>query len=206
MVNPTAKAEFYSEAELERLKTKDIEVMTRLVNTYTHELFNASLGLGFNENDSHDLVQNVWLTIFEKIRNFEGRSHIRTFIFGVLYRKAKEHRRESSRASASDQIEEILGSRFDEKGNWLRPPMNPEDFALGVEKANIIKHCMDGLNTPQRTAFYLKEVQGEDSKRICEVLEVSISNLGVLLYRARNFLRECIESKLEAGLTQGERK
>lgn len=206
MANPTEKAEFHSEAELKRIKTKDIETMTCLVNTYTHELFNASLGLGFSETDSRDLVQNVWLTIFEKVQNFEGRSHIRSFLFGILYRKAKEHRRENSKASASEQIEQLVDSRFDEKGHWHKPPVNPEEFALGAEKAFVIKHCLEGLNTSQRTAFYLKEVQGEDSHRICEVLEVSISNLGVLLYRARNFLRECIESKLEAKPEQESRK
>ncbi len=41
----------------------------------------------------------------------------------------------------------------------------------------------------------LGEVEGLDTDEICKILEVTRTNLGVLLYRARNRLRECLESK-----------
>ncbi len=44
-------------------------------------------------------------------------------------------------------------------------------------------------------AFILREVQEFESKEICKILEVTVTNLGVLLYRARNRLRECLEAK-----------
>jgi RNA polymerase sigma-70 factor (ECF subfamily) len=45
-------------------------------------------------------------------------------------------------------------------------------------------------------AFWLREVDDAPSEEICNALEVSATNLGVLMFRARNRLRECLESKL----------
>ena len=44
-------------------------------------------------------------------------------------------------------------------------------------------------------AFVLREVEGMDTKEICKILEITSTNLGVLLHRVRNRLRECLEAK-----------
>ena len=44
-------------------------------------------------------------------------------------------------------------------------------------------------------AFILREVEGLDTDEICKILGVTRTNLGVLLYRVRNRLRECLETK-----------
>ena len=47
----------------------------------------------------------------------------------------------------------------------------------------------------QREVFVLREVEGLDTPEICKILEVSVTNFGVLMHRARARLRECLESK-----------
>ena len=51
----------------------------------------------------------------------------------------------------------------------------------------------------QRSAFYLRETEGLSTSEICKILEVTRTNLGVLLYRGRNRLRECLETKGVSG-------
>jgi len=41
----------------------------------------------------------------------------------------------------------------------------------------------------------MKEIEGLKTDEICNIMEVSVTNLGVLLHRARNRLRECLEGK-----------
>ena len=55
--------------------------------------------------------------------------------------------------------------------------------------------CLDEVPDRQRLAFVLREVEGFETEEICNILQVSANNLGVLLFRARNRLRECLESK-----------
>ena len=44
-------------------------------------------------------------------------------------------------------------------------------------------------------AFVLREIEGLATPEICKILEVTRTNLGVMLYRVRNRLRECLEAK-----------
>ena len=44
-------------------------------------------------------------------------------------------------------------------------------------------------------AFILREVEGLATDEIRKILEVTRTNPGVLLYRARNRLRECLEAR-----------
>ena len=55
------------------------------------------------------------------------------------------------------------------------------------------------MPTQQRLAFVLREVEGLATEEMCKVLEVTRTNLEVLLYRARNRLRECLEAKSMRG-------
>jgi RNA polymerase sigma-70 factor (ECF subfamily) len=94
-----------------------------------------------------------------------------------------------------DPIDEVFESRFDVKGNWTRPPAGLERLMLSKEIGELIRGCMDGLPANQREAFVLREVEDLDTGEICKILDVSVTNFGVLMHRARARLRECLEAK-----------
>lgn len=95
----------------------------------------------------------------------------------------------------ADPLDEVFESRFNEKGGWSRPPADLERLFLSKELGKLIHGCMDGLPVNQREAFMLREVEGFDTNEICKILDVSVTNLGVLIYRARAWLRECLEAR-----------
>ncbi|MGE4131461.1 MAG: RNA polymerase sigma factor [Bdellovibrionales bacterium] len=191
-----AEMKLNSSEFLEKIQNRDNEAVELLVRTYTEALFKGALGLGFDPNSAEELVQSVWTTFFDVAKGFEGRSHVRTFIFGILYNKASEIRRDQKKVHASgEEIEQIVNARFAEDGHWAKPPINPEQFILASESMDLIQKCIDGLPLNQRMAFCLKEIDDHGSSDICNILGVTVTNLGVLLYRARNRLRECIEGK-----------
>lgn len=187
---------FSSSEFIGRLKSREHEAVSTLVHAYTTQLLKASLGLGFDQTAATELVQNVWVTFFDVISGFRGDSHIRTFIFGILYNKASELRRDHKRFDSRDPVEEVLDTRFDSEGHWIKPPISPEDFFMGMETLQLIEKCLEALPTNQRMAFSMKEIEERESPEICKTLNVTVTNLGVLLYRARNRLRECVEGKI----------
>lgn len=189
------KENYRSPEFLAKIRSRDPAAIERLVQSYTEHLYRGALGLGFESNSARELVQNVWTTFFDVAQNFEGRSHVRTFIFGILYNKALELRREDARFDSSDPVEKVLEARFDADGKWTAPPIDPEKFLMASETMSLIQKCLDNLPVAQRMAFCLKEIDEHGSSDICNILKVTTTNLGVLLYRARNRLRECIEGK-----------
>jgi len=171
------------------------EAQRVVVETYLPQILRASRGAGLDLATSEDVAQATFLTFFEKVETFEGRSRLRTWLFGILYRKIQETRRKHGREIPSDEIETLVERRFDERGNWLNPPRGIEKSLESAEIRDAIDGCLEGVPMAQRMAFVLREVEGLISEEICKILDVSRTNLGVLMYRARNRLRECLEAK-----------
>lgn len=202
MNNSSLNRDFNDPGFLETVKRGDKGALEELVHAYTEQLFRGALGLGFAEDVARDLVQNVWVAFLNSVPRFEGRSHIRTFLFGILYNKASEMRRETTKFAATDPIDDILDKRFSDKGTWINPPVDPETFVATTQMGAFIKDCIDNLPLSQRMAFCLREIDDHGTSDICKILDVSTTNLGVLLYRARNRLRECIERKSNVGTSE----
>lgn len=119
---------------------------------------------------------------------------------GIFYNKVFEHLRKLKRERLTDPIDDMMESRFDARGSWGQPPADCEAEVFAREAWEIIETCHETLPRAQRIAYYLREVEGLTAPEICKELNVSVTNLGVLLYRGRNRLRECVEKK---GLKRG---
>jgi RNA polymerase sigma-70 factor (ECF subfamily) len=123
-------------------------------------------------------------------------------LIGILKHKLGDFFRKSSReVPAADLEPEALDREidyYDEKGMWRTPPRDwettPASLLQKKEFWEIFTKCLDGLPASQRAAFSLKEIDGMKSEEICKVLEITPTNLWVLLHRSRSGLRECLES------------
>ena len=184
---------------LERLRQRDAATLAEVVNEHARPLLRAARALGIAEQGAEDMVQDVFTTFLERLDAFEGRSQLRTWLIGILHRKAMERRRIAIREDRMDPIDEVFESRFDANGSWTRPPADLERLLLSKEIGELIRGCMEGLPMNQREAFFLHEVEELGTSEICKILDVSVTNLGVLMFRARARLRDCLESK---GLTK----
>ncbi len=166
---------------------------------YLSQILRAARGAGLDPSRAEDVTQATFTTFLEKAASFEGRSHVRTWLFGILYRKIAEARREVQKELRHDAIDEVMEQRFDSAGAWMRPPQPVDAAVQDAEVREQIQGCMEPLPLRQRMAFQLREVEELSSPEICEILEVTRTNLGVLLFRARNRLRECLETKGVSG-------
>jgi RNA polymerase sigma-70 factor (ECF subfamily) len=179
----------------ERIRRKDPEALTTVVQAYLPQVFRAVRALGFHSDEAEDLVQSTFLTFFEAAPRFEGRSHVRTFLFGILYRKIAEARRKLSRDHRMDPIDEVREDHFQQDGTWVHPPRAPEDCVQALEDRERFLECLEAVPVNQRMAFVLREITGLETDDICKILDVNRTNLGVLLFRARAHLRACLEKK-----------
>ena len=112
-----------------------------------------------------------------------------------MYNKARELRREVKKFQPDENIETILDSYFDNSGNWKKSPISPEEFLVSAQNLQLIEDCIDKLPVNQRMAFCLKEIDGHAGANICNIMNISNTNLGVVLFRAKASLRDCIEFK-----------
>jgi RNA polymerase sigma-70 factor (ECF subfamily) len=145
---------------------------------------------------AEDLIQESWRVFFENLDSFRGDSQIKTYVAGILVNRVREHRREVGRESAEEDVERLFDQAFTEDGHWRSPVENPARVFENREILKFIEECMAGLTPTQREAFSLKEIQQEETKNICNILGVSVPHLGVLIFRAKEKLRMCLEGKV----------
>jgi len=153
------------------------------------------MAAGLPRDRAEDAVQASLLVFLQRASEFDGRARVSTWIHGMLLRKIWEERRGVRRESQQDDIDRLVDRRFDADGRWVRPPRGPEEALASGEIRRELGSCLDALPERQRVAFALREVEGFETAEVCNILDVSANNLGVLLFRARNGLRECLESK-----------
>lgn len=162
---------------------------------HSRPLYRAARGLGLSHEAAEDLVQDVFVTFLESLERFEGRSSVRTWLFGILYRKSFEKRRQLGKEARQDPLEETFPNRFHPAGHWAQPPQNLENRLDSRHLREALEQCLDSLPETQRTVFVLRDVEGFSTEEICKVLGITRTNLFVLTLRARTRLRECLEEK-----------
>ncbi|MDA2926915.1 RNA polymerase sigma factor [Acidobacteria bacterium AH-259-G07] len=143
-----------------RIRKGDPEALEVVVHTYLHQVLRAARGAGLDPQRAEEVTQDTFTTFIEKASQFEGRSHVRTWLFGVLYKKIAEARRQLQREGKTDVIEDIVEQRFDSNGSWLRPPQSLDAALYSGEIRLLLESCLDAVPTQQRMAFVLREVEG----------------------------------------------
>ena len=178
-----------------RIRAGDRQALQTVVENYLGQILRGAHGAGLDPQRAEEVTQATFATFIEKAEQFEGRSHVRTWLFGILYRKIAEARRELQREIQTDDIEDVVERRFNPAGNWVRPPQPADTQLYRSEVSKFIEDCLEVVPTHQRMAFILREAEDLGTEEICKILGVTRTNLGVLLYRVRNRLRECLEAK-----------
>lgn len=180
---------------LKDLKARRPGAVEALVEEFTSPLLAAARSWGLSERDAEEAVQDSLTDFLTAIDRFEGRSTLKTFLFGVLYHKCSERRRKNKREQATEDMEAAFAGRFGSLGVWNCLPRGPEEVAVNDELKTWLEECAKGLSDEQRAAFQLKTVEDMSTAEACKIIGVSATNLGVLMFRARNKLRECLEKK-----------
>lgn len=156
-----------------------------------------------NQTHAEDVVQEALLAILEKPDNFSGKSSLRTYVIGILKFKIIDLLRLSGReiqladSEDSDQSEaELIDSLFRADGHthqdasaWGSPhgTLEQKDFFRTLEI------CLEKLPAQTSRVFMMREWLELSTEEICKELDITTSNLWVLLYRARLRLRECLD-------------
>ncbi|GAB4362265.1 MAG: sigma-70 family RNA polymerase sigma factor [Deltaproteobacteria bacterium] len=150
---------------------------------------------------AEDLVQETLLAAFRGREGFSGRSSERTWLVGILKNKIADHYRRAARENSRDELllrEALGGSPFDGTGRWKSGPSewgtDPAALARQAGFLEQLRRCLSELPGAQADAFTLREVDGLGTREICKVLEITETNLWVILHRARMRLRACLEA------------
>jgi RNA polymerase sigma-70 factor (ECF subfamily) len=154
-----------------------------------------------NDSMAEDVVSETLLAILEKPDNFEGRSSLRTYATGILKFKIIDVIRARGREVHIEPMDEqsmddALDALFAADGHWQEPPapwQHPERALEQTQFFEALQACVDRLPPKLGRIFMMREWLEREVDDICTELGITSNNCGVMLYRARMALRECLD-------------
>lgn len=175
------------------------------VDQYGDFLYRFALSRVKDPSTAEDIVQETFLAALKSRANFQGRSTARTWLIAILKHKIVDHIRKRVREPVSDKVESLsdafandpIEGNFKDSGGWLNRPakwdVNPMKIYEQKEFMDILYRCLSDLPERQAEAFMMRELNDLSTEEICKALNISATNSWVILYRARMWLRQCIE-------------
>jgi RNA polymerase sigma-70 factor (ECF subfamily) len=151
-----------------------------------------------DRNAAEEAVQECFVAALAARDRFTGASSERTWLIGILKHKIIDLLRRRTRERIR-QSEPDAGAPddFDERGLWRgrvgRWPGDPREAMQTEEFRRALADCISALPEKYAIAFVLREIDGVDSQEICQLLDISPTNLWARLHRARLGLRKCLE-------------
>lgn len=150
---------------------------------------------------AEDLVQETFISGLQGLSRFKGGSAIRTWLVGILKHKIVDHFRKNAREVTSSDLtmpteqtgEAVLNRLSDWREQTSRWDEDPGKALENQEFWKAFRGCLDGLPEGFRRAFTLREMDGLKTEEICKILDITATNLWVILHRARGRLRNCLE-------------
>lgn len=163
-----------------------------LVENFQSKVFNTVLSIVQNNEEAEDVSQEVFIEVFESVGKFKGEAKLSTWIYRIATTKSLEaHRKKKANKRFA-----FLTSLFGENDEVIHHPADFEHPGIVLEnkeRAKVLFIHINQLPDNQKVAFTLCNIEGLSYQEISEVMQLSLSSVESLLFRAKTNLRKTLK-------------
>ena len=172
-----------------RVQAGDNEAFGALVVAYQDRVYNMILRMVSHPDDAADLTQEVFLTVYQKIGSFRGKSQFYTWLYRIAANVALSllRRRKVSREVPDPPESEALREGRSE---------GPSAHIERDERARQVQAALDALDDEFRTVVVLRDIEDLAYDEIGAILDIPEGTVKSRLSRAREALRERLKEVL----------
>jgi RNA polymerase sigma-70 factor (ECF subfamily) len=139
--------------------------------------------LGVSLDQREDAVHDVFLVVHRRLGTYEGRSSLKTWLFGIAHRVAKVHRRLGARRRSDvAHDDETLASSA----------RNPQEQAAEVEAAALVERLLQKLSEERRVVLILADLEQVPAPEIAGALGIPLNTVYSRLRLARRDFENCV--------------
>ena len=168
----------------------DVASFEPLVKKYQPRVFATARRYARRESEVEDIVQEVFLKAFQKLRSFRGDAPFEHWLMRLAVRTCYDFLRAHQR-----NRELSLSDISDEEGDWLeRFAANPSDAAENAAAAReLVERVLAQLSPAARLVLTLLEIEDRSLKEIAALTGWSVPVVKIRAFRARAEMRKCLE-------------
>ncbi len=131
--------------------------------------------LGVPEASLDDVVQDVFVTVYRRLPDFEGRSQVKTWVFGILRNMVNDLRRSQRRKPT----EALVVEPVDASAN------GPQEAFAREQGARLLHAVLSELPDDLREVFVLSELEQMSAPEVASALHVNVNTVYSRLRAAR---------------------
>ena len=168
------------------------------IDLYSDYLFNFTISRVSDREMAQDLVQDTFLAALKAMKNFKGEASERTWLISILKRKIIDHYRKTNSKKGKAEVR-INYKDSESEGDWLEERVadpfdkTAQDSIENTELGDAIHICLDKLPKKQAEVFKMKTILHYETETICNELNITSSNLWVIIHRARISMADCLK-------------
>lgn len=174
-----------SDQMIERLRMGDIDAFEVFYKAYRTRLRGFILKIVSREEVVDEIFDDVMMIVWTKIKDFEGRSKLSTWVFSIAYRRALKERNLKIEVELPNEIEE--------------PDTTPNNAQRGVEVSSIkerIRAAVGKLPASQESVVRLAYFEGLSYRDIGEIMGCPEDTVKTRMFHARRKLKAALGGTL----------
>lgn len=178
---------------IDLIKKGNLNAFTHLVNRYKDMVFTLSLKMVNNKEEAEEIAQDTFIKVFNSLHKFKGDSKFSTWIYRITYNTCLDRIRKNKKEKTVSYIED-----FSE--HQTKAIETIFDSIDENERNKAIEDCLKEL--PPEDAFILILYYFDDKSidEISKVINASVDNIKVKLFRIRKKVAVIFKKKLEPEL------
>lgn len=169
------------------------------INNYSDYLYNYTITRVNDKEIAQDLVQDTFFAGLKSMKNFKGEASERTWLVSILKRKIIDHYRKINSNKGKAEVRISYKDDSETEGDWLEERVadpfdkTAEDNLENEELGLAIHNCLGKIPEKQAKIFKMKTMLNYETEAICNEMNITASNLWVIIHRARTAMAECLK-------------
>ena len=179
-----------TEAELIATVLKgDAASFEPLVQKYSPRIFATARRYARRESEIEDIVQEVWLKAFQKLKSFRGEAPFEHWLMRLAVRTCYDFLRGHQR-----NRETVFSELTEPESDWLdRFIQQPDSASENADAARmLVERLLEQLSPPARLIITLLEIEDRSVKEIAKLTGWSVPLVKVRAFRARAAMRKIL--------------
>jgi RNA polymerase sigma-70 factor, ECF subfamily len=170
------------------------ETLAQIYDAHFDFVWRNARRLGVEESSADDVTQDVFMIVHRRIAHYDGRASMRAWIFGILIRVVRDHRR-SFRRKGARNVPFELATGHDAN---VAPVPTPVEEAERAERARQLERLLRELDDEKRTLLILSELEEWTLREIAELYGSNTNTIYSRLRAAKRALEQAY-LRLQAG-------
>jgi RNA polymerase sigma-70 factor (ECF subfamily) len=164
-----------TDAERPPPESAPLPSFVQIYEQYFEFIWRSARRLGVAEGSVDDVVQDVFVTAYRKLPVFEGRSQLKTWLFGILRHTVQDQRRSRRRKPTEELTHELVD----------HVTTSPEGALAQAQGSQLLHAVLSELSDDAREVFVLSELEQLSAPEVSAALSLNVNTVYSRLRSAR---------------------